>query len=489
MKKITAGLLALMMAVGSVSALAEQGGESGSDPAGTAIRTEETEIIGEAEETAGEAPAEEAAEAGNAEEPAGAAETGTAEETAEAAETGTEEETTGTTEAEKAEKNTAAEEPAAVSSVTPPETFRLLQNGSRGEDVVKLQQRLIELGYYSGAADGIYGRGTRSAVREFQKRNSLSVDGVAGKQTQARLYSAEAIEAPGAPEPTDTLAGEWPMLVNAAYPVGESFLPTDLVLMKNVCDSSLIKIKYASTQAVRQAVEALVTMLEAARRDGITKWQCSAAYRSYTDQEKMLNNKIRSYQNRNASWSRSRARRAALNTVAEPGASEHHLGLSFDINVPGTSAFAGTKQYTWLHEHCWEYGFIVRYQEGKEEITGFAPEAWHIRYVGTAHSLIMRDENLCLEEYLQKYYPQALTKPEQPAETAAPEAEGENATQSGETETGESTAAETGEETPELSSSGEEEFDPGFFEPTDGLTEQGLIEELQQGEFDEEGEG
>ena len=480
MKKMTAGLLALMMAIGSISALAEQSGEIGSDPAGTEIRTEETGLAGEAAESAGGASAEETAAT-----EAGTAETGTADETAEAAETGTAaEEADG-----MAGENTAAEETAAVSSVTPPESFRLLQNGSRGEDVVKLQQRLIELGYYSGAADGIYGRGTRSAVREFQKRNSLSVDGAAGKQTQARLYSAEAIEAPGAPEPTDTLAGEWPMLVNAAYPVGESFLPTDLVLMKNVCDSSLIKIKYASTQAVRQATEALVTMLEAARRDGITKWQCSAAYRSYADQEKMLNNKIRSYQNRNASWSRSRARRAALNTVAEPGASEHHLGLCFDINVPGTSAFAGTKQCTWLHEHCWEYGFIVRYQEGKEEITGFAPEAWHIRYVGTAHSLIMRDENLCLEEYLQKYYPQALTKAEQPAETAAPEAAEENPTQSEETETGESTLPETGGEAPEQSPAGEEEFDPGFFEPTEGLTEQGLIEELQQGEFDEEGEG
>ena len=56
-----------------------------------------------------------------------------------------------------------------------------------------------------------------------------------------------------------------------------------------------------------------------------------------------------------------------------------------------------------MAEHCWEYGFILRYTEEKEAITGFIAEAWHFRYVGVEHSLIMRDENLCLEEYIEKY--------------------------------------------------------------------------------------
>ena len=201
----------------------------------------------------------------------------------------------------------------------------------------------------------------------------------------------------------DTLAGDWPMLTNREHPVGADFHPADLVQMTELCDPELVKIKYPETMGVRGAVEALVAMLEAARADGITKWQISAGYRSYETQEKLLNSRIKSYQKKNEGWSRSRARRAALQTVAEPGASEHHLGLSFDINVPGASQFSSTKQCKWLHAHCWEYGFIVRYQKDKQKITGFAPEAWHIRYVGTEHSLIMRDENLCLEEYLEKY--------------------------------------------------------------------------------------
>ena len=453
MRKLIVWLLVLAMAAGTVPAL----GEAVSDeaPGGeTAEVQEETE------------PGKEVPEEPDTEEDI-PEETGS-----DAQELITEEENP---DEEPPEEETPEAAGSRASSVEPPKTFRLLQNGSRGEDVVKLQQRLTELGYYNGAADGIFGKATRTAVRAFQKRNGLSVDGVAGKKTQTALYSAEAVGDLPPAEPTDTLAGEWPMLVNREYPVGEDFLPADLVTMTEVCDSSLIKIKYASTRAVRPAAEALMTMLEAARADGVTKWQCSAAYRSYADQERILNNKINGYQERNSGWSRSRARRAALKSVAEAGASEHHLGLSFDLNVPGTSSFAGTKQAAWLHEHCWEYGFIVRYQEGKEDITGFTPEAWHIRYVGTAHSLIMRDENLCLEEYLQKYYPQAMEKTEKPAETG--------------TADGEASGEE--EDTPDQENPEDEdgEFDPGFFEPKEGDTELGLIEELIDGEFDEDAEG
>ena len=70
------------------------------------------------------------------------------------------------------------------------------------------------------------------------------------------------------------------------------------------------------------------------------------------------------------------------------------------MNVPNKT-FKGTKQCKWLHEHCWEYGFILRYQEGKESVTGYIAEAWHIRYVGVEHALKIRDLGMCLEEYLE----------------------------------------------------------------------------------------
>ena len=69
--------------------------------------------------------------------------------------------------------------------------------------------------------------------------------------------------------------------------------------------------------------------------------------------------------------------------------------------MPGAKTFSSTKQYKWLKEHCWDYGFILRYTKEKEKITGFNAEAWHIRYVGENHALYMKEHDLCLEEYLQ----------------------------------------------------------------------------------------
>ena len=202
-----------------------------------------------------------------------------------------------------------------------------------------------------------------------------------------------------AAEETDVLAEYLPMLVNKDYPVSEDFIPADLVLLAEVLNSSLVKVKSKDIKAVRTAAEALETMLEAAAADGVKNWQINTAYRSIADQKKLLDNRIRSYM-KNNNLSRSRATARALRTVAEPGCSEHQLGLAFDMNVPGKT-FKGTKQCKWLHEHCWEYGFILRYQEGKESVTGYVAEAWHIRYVGVEHALKIRDLGMCLEEYLE----------------------------------------------------------------------------------------
>ena len=86
------------------------------------------------------------------------------------------------------------------------------------------------------------------------------------------------------------------------------------------------------------------------------------------------------------------ARKKALETVAIPGTSEHHLGLAVDL--------LGEEAIAWFTEHCWDYGFIVRYTGDKAHITGIIDEPWHFRYVGTEVSLDMKDSGLCLEEYL-----------------------------------------------------------------------------------------
>ena len=103
---------------------------------------------------------------------------------------------------------------------------------------------------------------------------------------------------------------------------------------------------------------------------------------------------------------RSEAYEEASRSVAIPGTSEHQLGLALDILGSGYSSlnegFADTKAGQWLAENCAKYGFILRYPKGKEDITGIIYEPWHFRYVGNPHALMISDEGLTLEEYLEE---------------------------------------------------------------------------------------
>ena len=92
--------------------------------------------------------------------------------------------------------------------------------------------------------------------------------------------------------------------------------------------------------------------------------------------------------------------------VARPGASEHQTGLVMDVGqksdkVNLTGGFGATKGGKWVAEHCWEYGFIIRYQKGWEEITGYEYEPWHVRYVGKENARRIHEQEMPLEEYLQ----------------------------------------------------------------------------------------
>lgn len=98
--------------------------------------------------------------------------------------------------------------------------------------------------------------------------------------------------------------------------------------------------------------------------------------------------------------------------IALPGTSEHHTGLAVDFSIyhedTGTSEeYDGTGEYSWIEENSWRYGFVKRYSEGKEQLTGIWDEPWHFRYVGIPHARIMTQKAFCLEEYIDflKTYP------------------------------------------------------------------------------------
>lgn len=269
-----------------------------------------------------------------------------------------------------------------------------------------IQQRLADLGYYTGVVDGITGPATKAAIKSFQQSNNLEADGFCGPATAQVLFSDAAIPVAQTPAPDpDSIPGVmdngYPILVNDDNHIPEDYEFKYLVNMKDYCDSSVVKIKGSDIQAEKFAVDALMVLLRAAIDAGHTGWQVNAGYRSIQYQQELFDSKVYAYRQEGMTGTQARAK--TRQTVADPGSSEHHTGLAFDVAITGESSFGATKQSVWLREHCWEYGFIIRYQADKTKITGIAHEPWHIRYVGTEHSLIMRNENLCLEEYIEKY--------------------------------------------------------------------------------------
>ena len=288
--------------------------------------------------------------------------------------------------------------PTAAPTDTPKPTkapTRTLKKNFTGEDVKQLQQALIDLGYLNDAADGTFGTNTEEAVIRFQAVNGLSADGLAGVKTQELLYSGNALSADQAPKP------DFLMLVNRQHKLGKNDAPTDLVTIESVLSADIVKVKYSGTKADRTAIEALGRMLSAAIADGLSNFQISSAYRTYSEQQKLVDNSVAKYQKNNPDWSRDRCLSATYNTVAPAGTSEHQTGLAFDITVPNVS-FTGTAQQKWLHEHCAKYGFVVRFTADKQKLTGFVAESWHFRYVGVEAAQTMTQNNWCLEEYVEK---------------------------------------------------------------------------------------
>ena len=136
-----------------------------------------------------------------------------------------------------------------------------------------------------------------------------------------------------------------------------------------------------------EADKAYYKMKEAAQKDGVSLFVVSD-FRSYETQESIYNRYV-------SEDGKAEADRYS----ARPGHSEHQTGLAYDLNSL-SSSFGETTEGKWLAKHCWEYGFIIRFPEGKESITGYMYEPWHVRYLGEKTAKAVYDSGLTLEEYL-----------------------------------------------------------------------------------------
>ena len=151
-------------------------------------------------------------------------------------------------------------------------------------------------------------------------------------------------------------------------------------------------------------------MIDAAAEDGVDLLVCSA-YRSIEKQQTLFDEQVQIYLNQGKS--RQEAYDLTASAIAIPGTSEHHTGLAADIVTPTHQTldpeFADTEAGQWLQEHAWEYGFVLRYPEDKQDVTKIIYESWHYRFVGKTHAKLMKESGLCLEEYLQQEVPEGYT--------------------------------------------------------------------------------
>lgn len=157
-----------------------------------------------------------------------------------------------------------------------------------------------------------------------------------------------------------------------------------------------------SMKCDERIIEPLTEMFAAAKEDGINLVVCSP-YRDMNRQEYLFDRKLKNYMNSGCSYME--AYKKASITVTVPGASEHQIGLAMDIICDHYSAldegFGDTDAGIWLKENSADYGFILRYPRGKEDVTGIIYEPWHYRYVGKDAAKIIMSQNLTLEEFIE----------------------------------------------------------------------------------------
>lgn len=148
--------------------------------------------------------------------------------------------------------------------------------------------------------------------------------------------------------------------------------------------------------------EALENMLADARKEGLSPIICSA-YRTTEYQTNLFNKKVKEY--RKKGYSQKNAEEQASLWVTVPGTSEHELGLAVDIVGKNYQILDEKQENTdiqkWLMEHCYEYGFILRYPTNKKDITKINYEPWHYRYVGVEDAMFIKEKGFCLEEYIE----------------------------------------------------------------------------------------
>lgn len=181
------------------------------------------------------------------------------------------------------------------------------------------------------------------------------------------------------------------ILVNKQNPVDSSYKPDDLTAIKYFAADRPEVGRFMRAEAA----EAFNQLSEVAAKEGY-EIIVTTAYRSYDFQSTLYNNYVKIH-----------GQQKADTFSAQPGKSEHQTGLAADVSSPSvgyqlTDDYIHTPEGKWLNDNAYKFGFIIRFPKGKESITGYMYEPWHIRYVGKTAAKEIFNEGLTLEEYVEK---------------------------------------------------------------------------------------
>lgn len=181
-------------------------------------------------------------------------------------------------------------------------------------------------------------------------------------------------------------ADQWYLqIASVAHPLPEGFVQPSTTVIDDI-----------GREIDSRIVGAYWDLVNAAKADGLNIYPISG-FRPHSTQVSLFNARVE--QARNDGYADPEAE--AARHVARPGTSEHELGLAVDFNSVDESYFRNTAEAKWLAAHCAEYGFVIRYPEDKESVTGIIYEPWHLRFVGVKHAKRMNGLNMCLEEYCE----------------------------------------------------------------------------------------
>lgn len=177
------------------------------------------------------------------------------------------------------------------------------------------------------------------------------------------------------------------LLVNSEHSLDKNYVPDNLITPNIKFTNESSKDERMISKTIEKPLEDLI---DTAKKENIILLG-NSAYRSYNLQKKIYEKRVKT-----------EGKKMADSYVSKPGFSEHQTGLCIDLTDPARNISKGTKEAKWLSKNCYKFGFILRYPEGKEKITKISYEPWHIRYVGKEAAKYIHDNDITLEEYLDK---------------------------------------------------------------------------------------